>query len=102
MLAVMAEDSRYEEILLNGKEGVRTMCDVAQRLEEKGKALGLEQGIEQGKALGLEQGKALSIYELVSSGDITPECGARKLSISIEQLKADMEQKGYAMPDQGN
>ena len=31
------------------------------------------------------------IYSLVSEGDISPERGAQKLGISVEQLKSDMD-----------
>lgn len=55
------------------------MCDVAQRLEDK--------GVKQ------------TIYDLVQSGDISPEKGAEKLKISVEQLHSDMEASGYRFPN---
>ena len=39
LLSVMTGDNRYEEILLD-KKGVSSMCDVAQRLENRGIAKG--------------------------------------------------------------
>ena len=37
-----------------------------------------------------EKGRKETIYGLVSEGDISPEKGAQKLGISVEQLKRDM------------
>ena len=39
---------------------------------------------------GREKGITEMIYSLVSEGDISPEKGAQKLGISVEQLKHDM------------
>ena len=39
----MTGDNRYEEILLD-KKGVSSMCDVAERLENRGIAKGLAKG----------------------------------------------------------
>ena len=48
LLQVMTGDKRYKEILSRKKEGVRSMCDVAERLEKMGWEKGIQQGIEQG------------------------------------------------------
>jgi len=40
---------------------------------------------------GREEGITEMIYSLVSEGDISPERGAQKLGISVEQLKSDMD-----------
>ena len=37
-----------------------------------------------------EKGRKETIYGLVSEGDISPEKGAQKRGISVEQLKHDM------------
>ena len=42
-MSVMTGDNRYEEISLN-KEGVVSMCDVAERLENRGIAKGMAKG----------------------------------------------------------
>lgn len=49
LLSVMTGDNRYEEISLN-KEGVVSMCDVAERLENR--------GIAKGEAIGEAKGEA--------------------------------------------
>ncbi len=43
LLSIMTGDRRYEKILSNNA-GVRNMCDVAQRLEDRGIQKGIEQG----------------------------------------------------------
>ena len=67
-LSVMTGDSRYEEIL-SDKEGVSNMCDVAQRLEDRGIEKGINVGINQGVQKGIKEGICLGgnqmIYSLV-------------------------------------
>lgn len=69
---------------------VSSMCNLSEVIEEKG----IEKGIEQG----IEQGKIITIYDFIQSKMITPEVGAQKLGITIEQLKNDMELAGYNFP----
>ena len=89
-LSVMTGDSRYEEIL-SDKEGVSYMCDVAQRLEDRG----IEKGTKEGISLGGNQ----MIYSLVEDKSISMEKGAQKLGISVEKLRANMINAGYKCPD---
>ena len=89
-LSVMTGDSRYEEIL-SDKEGVSNMCDVAQRIEDRG----IEKGIKEGLSLGGNQ----MIYSLVEDKSISMEKGAQKLGISVEKLRANMINAGYKCPD---
>ena len=56
LLQVMTGDRRYEEIFSKKKEGVHSMCDVAERLEKMGIEKGLKQGIGEGIKQGIEQG----------------------------------------------
>ena len=109
-LSVMTGDSRYEEIL-SDKEGVSNMCDVAQRLEdrgiEKGMKAGIEKGIKEGIKQGLQKGikEGISlggnqmIYSLVEDKSISMEKGAQKLGISVEKLRANMINAGYKCPN---
>lgn len=66
---VMSGDNRYEKILTfsNEKGQVRTMCDVAQRLEDKGR-------IE-------------VLVTLVKSGSITIDTAAGILKITTTEFK---------------
>ena len=47
----MTGDRRYEEIFKKKKEGVHSMCDVAERLEQMGIAKGIEIGRNEGKTV---------------------------------------------------
>ena len=49
LLSVLSKDNRYAEILkTDDREEVKDMCDVAEKLEQRGVQRGVEQGIEQG------------------------------------------------------
>ena len=93
-LSVMTGDNRYEEIL-SDKEGVSNMCDVAQRLEDRGIEKGLQKGREEGLSLGGNQ----MIYSLVEDKSISMEKGAQKLGVSVEKLRVNMINAGYKCPD---
>ena len=80
-LSVMTGDNRYEKLLAD-KEGVSNMCDVAQRLEDRG----IKKGIEKGNRM---------IYSLVEEKSISMEKGVEKLGISVEKLQDDMVKAGY-------
>jgi hypothetical protein len=60
LLSVMAEDKRYESILADKKE-VRNMCEVAQRLEDRGRAEGRAEGISKGENI------LVSLYQRLKS-----------------------------------
>lgn len=69
----MSGDNRYEKILTfsNEKGQVRTMCEVAQRLEDKGR---IEERIE-------------VLVTLVKSGSITVDTAAVILKITTTEFK---------------
>lgn len=72
----MSGDNRYEKILTfsNEKGQVRTMCDVAQRLEDKGRSEGrIEERIE-------------VLVTLVKSGSITVDTAAGILKITTTEF----------------
>ena len=97
-LSVMTGDSRYEEIL-SDKEGVSNMCDVAQRLEDRGIEKGIKEGLQKGMKEGLSLGGNQMIYSLVEDKSISIEKGAQKLGISVEKLRANMINAGYKCSD---
>ena len=79
-----------DEQILSDKEGVSNMCDVAQRLEDRGIEKGLQKGREEGNRM---------IYSLVEDESISMEKGAQKLGVSVEKLRANMINAGYKCPD---
>lgn len=74
---VMNGDNRYEKILTfsNEKGQVRTMCDVAQRLEDKG------------RSKGQIEGRIEVLVTLVKSGSITVDTAAGILKITTTEFK---------------
>lgn len=72
LLSVMSGDDRYEKILAfsNEKGQVRTMCDVAQRLEDKGRI----------------EGRIEVLVTLVKSGSITVDTAAGILKITTTEF----------------
>ena len=55
LLQVMTGDERYQ-MIFQKKKGVRSMCDVAERLEKMGMEKGIEQGVKKGKKIGRNEG----------------------------------------------
>ncbi len=68
------------------EEEVNSMCNLSEAIEE--------QGIEKG----LERGKSITIYDLVQTEIITPEVGAEKLGVTVDELKSNMEAAGFHIP----
>ena len=62
LLQVMTGDARYKRIFGKKKEGVHSMCDVAERLEK----MGWEKGQMEGKI----EGKIL-VYKICAGKDLT-------------------------------
>ena len=75
------------------------MCDVAQRLEDRGIEKGMKAGIEKGIKEGISLGGNQMIYSLVEDESISMVKGAQKLGISVEKLQANMINAGYKCPD---
>lgn len=71
------------------------MCDVAQRLEDRGIQKGIKQGIQKGIQKGISQGGNQMIYSLVGDRSISLEVGARKLGICREKLRANKIKSQY-------
>lgn len=63
LLQVMTGDEHYKEVIRK-KKGVRSMCDVAERLEK----MGIAKGIEIGKSEGIIEGKMQVYKNLLERG----------------------------------
>ena len=59
------------------------MCEALKEL--------MKDEIEEARQEARKKGMTETIYSLVSEGDLSPERGAQKLGISVEQLKSDMD-----------
>ena len=82
-VSISANRQVYEEAK---KEDI-TMCEALKDL--------MQEEIKAGRDEGREEGRKETIYGLVSEGDLSPEKGAQKLGVSVEQLKADMDTHGF-------
>ena len=65
----------------------------------EGRAKGLEEGRAEGRAEGRVQGVSETIYSLVQDGDLSPEKGAFRLGVSVNQLQEDMLKAQYKWPE---
>lgn len=62
LLSAISDDRRFEEISFNRDEEVpHNMCEILDRVEQRGFQAGYEQGIEQGIEQGKKQGKEQGI-----------------------------------------
>ena len=56
---------------------------------------GMKQGMAQGMARGMVRGRQHEIFASVQDGDYSPERGAEKLNISIDEFQKQMLEAGY-------
>ena len=66
------------------------MCEALKELMKDEIEAARKEGWKEGWEEGWKEGMTEAIYSLVSEGDISPERGAQKLGISVEQLNSDM------------
>ena len=66
------------------------MCEALKELMKDEIEAARKEGWKEGWEEGWKEGMTEAIYSLVSEGDISPEKGAQKLGISVEQLNSDM------------
>ena len=69
MLSVLAGDSRFEDVNNAEQKGVRTMCEVLDRIEQRGliqgRKEGREEGREEGRKEGIEKGIEKGIQQMI-------------------------------------
>lgn len=60
-----------------------------------------EMAIEKAEAReeGRKEGRTFEIYSMVQDGDISLECGAKRLGITILDMKDRMSVSGYSYPE---
>lgn len=72
----------------------------SEELIEQGIEQGIERGIERGIEQGIEQGVNQTLYSSVQDGDMLPERAAKRLNISVPELRKQMQEQGYHFPEQ--
>ena len=90
LLSVMTGDNRYEEILLYKGKEVTNMCDVAERLENKGRTEGRLEGLLAGRMEGLSEGqddlvKAIQLLREGKTGEEIMADGIDEKTLSLAQ-----------------
>ena len=55
--------------------------------------------LEKGRQEGLREGGNTMVYVMVQDGDTSPERGAKRLGITVEELKKRMSASGYKFPE---
>ena len=59
LMSALTEDARFEQACNENKDGKepRTMCDVLDRIENRGMQKGMQEGMQEGMQKGLMEGK---------------------------------------------
>ncbi len=96
LLSIMTNDHRFEEVCNEEKGsregGPKNMCEVLDRIENRGIEKGIEQGMEKGIEEGLERGKKqgmlAALYSLTRDGLITVQEAAKRAQLTVPEFEA--------------
>ena len=96
LLSVMTGDHRYEEATEGNEEGgPKNMCEVLDRIENKGRLDGLREGrldgLREGRLDGLHDGRLMDIKNLMDSVNWTAEQAMDALKIPKEERASYLE-----------
>ena len=104
LLSVMTGDHRYEEAVEKTEEGgPKNMCEVLDRIENKGRLDGLREGrldglregrldgLREGRLDGLHDGRLMDIKNLMDSVNWTAEQAMDALKIPLEERASYLE-----------
>lgn len=91
LLSVMTNDHRFEEAYdMDGKGGIRNMCDVLDRIELKGRQEGIlegrQEGILEGRQEGILEGRQEGILEGRQEGKKEAAIGFYGIGITVAQI----------------
>ena len=90
LMSVMTGDARFEETLIetesDGKKEMKNMCEVLDRIEERGIAIG--------EARGRAEGAFQSLSELVKDNIISVKEAVKRLGISEEEFARKVAERG--------
>ena len=89
-ISAVTKDGRYEAIIEDDSEHkeIKNMCDVAERLEQRGITKGIKQGIAQGITQGEQIGVIKTLKELVKDKILTISDAAKRAGMSVSDFKA--------------
>lgn len=81
LLSAVTKDPRYQEIRSDKNfEEVHNMCDVAERLENRGKEIGMAKGRKIGITEGQSKGTLLTIYRHTAAGYLPLDVAVKEAS----------------------
>lgn len=89
LMSVLTNDSRFEEIQLTKGADI-TMCDVLDKVEEKGRLKGRKEGRMEGR---MEE-----IFLSVQEYDYSIDRGAEKAGLTRDEFIEKMKEAGYKLP----
>ena len=88
LLSIMTNDHRFEEVCNEEKGsregGPKNMCEVLDRIENRG----IEKGIEEGLKRGKKQGMLATLYSLTRDGLITVQEAAKRAQLTVPEFEA--------------
>ena len=97
LLSAISDDRRFEEISFNRDEEVpHNMCEILDRVEQRGFQAGYEQGIEQGIEQGVEK-KNLSLAKMMLRDKEPVDKIERYTGYATEKLKEIAESIGITL-----
>lgn len=84
MMSVLTNDSRFAELLTEEGGRPENMCEVLDRVEEKGRQEGRQEGRREGRKEGIEQTRLESIRNIMDSLALTAQQAMDALKIPVE------------------
>ena len=88
LMSVMTGDHRFEEAQKKGK--VRTMCEVMDRVEQKGMRKGIRKGVRKGMRKGMRKGQIDTLVSLVNDGLLAISEAAKRAGLSEADFRVLM------------
>ena len=90
LMTVLTEDERFIEAQNQSEGGVRNMCEVLDRAEERGRAEGKAEGKAEGRVEGRAEGKIVAYADV----GLTVTEIAEKMGLSEEEIKTVLKEEG--------
>ena len=90
LMTVLTEDERFIEAQNQSEGGVRNMCEVLDRAEERGRAEGKAEGKAEGRVEGRAEGKIVAYADV----GLTVTEIAEKMRLSEEEIKTVLKEEG--------
>lgn len=90
LLSVLTKDCRFSMVCEKNAKGGMTMCEVLDRVEQRGFKAGEKRGERRGEKRGEKRGRFIILKELVESGTLTVSEAAKHINMSEENFRNKM------------